>query len=156
MSISEAIAEIGKMAKFAKAFEGADVVLKELAGLEQNKSELTAAITKLKAEREALVDAVAQAGAEAAAVVSAAKATAADVKAAAEKSAAEIIGKAEAKARGTEAAHEVKVKELQAKIEDLTGKAKAAGAAADAAARDLAILTGNLDEAKAKLRALVA
>ena len=58
MSYQAAVDALGKMTRVLKAFEDADVVLKALAGVEQNERELRAAADKARAEA---ADAVAQA-----------------------------------------------------------------------------------------------
>lgn len=156
MSIPEAIAEIGKMAKFAKAFEGAEVVLRELAGIDQNKRELLSAVDKLKADQAGLTIAVdaarkefekvtADTKADGKKLAEAAKAKAESVVSAAEAKAAAIVSDAEAKA--------AKAAEAAALSEKAAAEAEAKRAIA---ASDLDDLTQRIENAKAKLRALVA
>jgi len=156
MSISEAVAEIGKMAKFAKAFEGADVVLKELAGYEQNRQELLASISKLKAEQAKLAAAADKAKLDAAGVLDRASDEAASTVASAKAEAAKILSDAKARAKSAEDAAAESVKAAGDRLAKLKSDEKERTQAADAAAKRLADLTAEADSVTARLRKLVA
>ena len=56
MSHQAALDSLGKMTRILKAFEDAEMVLRTLAGVEQNERELRAAVDRARAELEVLVE----------------------------------------------------------------------------------------------------
>lgn len=94
MSYQAAVDALGKMSRVMKAFEDAEVVLKALAGVEQNEREMRESLARAKTDLEAAV-------ADAAEAKAAAKAARMDVKkidAAAQAAAKEIVDAAHDKA----------------------------------------------------------
>jgi len=65
MSHQAALDSLGKMTRILKAFEDAEMVLRTLAGVEQNERELRAAVDRARLDLEALNDQVESAKAEA-------------------------------------------------------------------------------------------
>jgi chromosome segregation ATPase len=59
-NIQHALDALGKMTRVVKAFEDAEVVLKELAGAEQNRKEIADSLSELKNQYAALADEVAK------------------------------------------------------------------------------------------------
>jgi chromosome segregation ATPase len=155
MSISEAVAEIGKMAKFAKAFEGADVVLKELAGYEQNRQELLASISKLKAEQAKLAAEADKAKLDAAGVLGRASDEAASTVASAKAEAEALVAEAREYVSKTTLAGQKEIADLQKKINGLKAAEAALSNSVKETSERLGLLTSDLETTKAHLRKLV-
>ncbi len=94
MSHQTALDALGKMTRVLKAFEDVEVVLKALAGLEQNEKELRAAVDAARADAEATRIELA----DAKETLAAAKKAAVKVKDDAAIKAAQIVAEAEARA----------------------------------------------------------
>lgn len=151
MSHQAALDALGKMTRVFKAFEDAEVVLRALAGVEQNEKELRLAAEKARADAAVAASELA----DAKGALAAAKKAAAKVKDDAQTKADQIVADAQAKAAQIEQ-HVAEMRALASKDLDATLAAldKARSDHADAVAK-LAETETKIDNARSQIAKLL-
>jgi DNA repair exonuclease SbcCD ATPase subunit len=147
MSHQTALDALGKMTRVLKAFEDAEVVLKALAGLEQNEKELRTAADAARADAEAARAELA----DAKETLAAAKKATVKVKDDAVAKAAQVVAEAESKASEINDRIVAAQRHAAGELTDTLAAVEQARADCDKATTDLAYLETKIAEARAHI-----